>query len=263
MPLPMPARARLPRRLPLIVLVAALAAAGGRFSAAAQDPPASPAGGTPAPGQTTVIAQERFALPNRTAGWSVTRLAANVEEPDDPEQFFAGYLLADTVPVRVLPEDGDPVTIEPGGAYAIADQTELKVVSAESTTGSLYALTVAEAAVVREALGGTFEIDRGDYDLTLFGGALAPGGSATLQATDFPAVVLVTLGQASFQTDTAEPVTLTPGNGFGFSGTGTLSAGETNGLVFVAITISTPDQPPATPAVALAALAAQQSAPPG
>jgi hypothetical protein len=244
----------MPRRLPLIVLIAALAAAGGGFSAAAQDSPATPAaGGTPAPGQTTIIAQERFALPNRTAGWNVTRLAANVEEPDEPEQFFAGYLLADSLAVRVLPEDGDPVTIEPGQAYAIADRTELKVVSAGSTAGGLYALTVADAAVVREALGGTFEVDRGDYDLTLFGGALEPGGSATLQATDFPAVVLVTLGQADFQAESAEPVTLTTGNAFGFSGTGTLSAGETSGLVFVAITISTPDQPPATPAIASAA----------
>jgi len=251
MPLPMRARARLPRRLPLIVLVAALAAAGGRCSAAAQEPPGTPAAdGARASGQITVIAQERFALPNRTAGWNVTRLSAAVEEPDDPERFFAGYLLADADAVRVLPEDGDPVTVEPGQAYAIADETELKVVSAGSTAGGLYALTVADVAVVREALGGPFEIDRGDYDLTLFGGALEPGGSATLQATDFPAVVLVTLGEAGFQTGTAEPVTLTPGNGFGFSGTGTLRAGETNGLVFVAITISTPDQTPATPAVA-------------
>ena len=252
MPLPMPARARMPRRLFLIVLVVALAAAGGRFAAATQDSPAAdgtPAGGTPAPGRATILAQERFALPNRTAGWNVTRLNATVEEPDEPAEFFAGYLLADVAAVRVLPEDGDPVTIEPGQTYAIADETELKVVSAGSTGVSLYALTVAEAAVVREALGGTFEIDRGDYDLTLFGGALEPGGSATLQSTEFPAVVLVTSGQAGFQSDTGQQVSLTSGNPFGFSGTGTLSAGESSGFVFVAIAISRPDQPPATPVI--------------
>jgi hypothetical protein len=247
MPLPMPARARTPYHVLLAVLVVTLAAAGGRSSAASQGSPA--AVGTPAPGQTTIIAQERFALPNRTAGWNVTKLNATVEEPDDPAQFFAGYLLADTAAVRVLPEDGDPVTIEAGQAYAIADETDLKVVSAGSTGVSLYALTVAEAAVVREALGGTFEIDRGDYDLTLFAGALNPGGSATLQATEFPAVVLVTVGQAGFHAEPAEPVTLTSGNPFGFSGTGTLTAEGTGGLIFVAITISTPDQPPATPVI--------------
>jgi hypothetical protein len=249
MSLPIVARARVPRRLALMAPFAALAAVSGRFSVAAQDSSATAASGTPLPGQTKVIAQEGFALPNRTAGWNVTRLSASVEEPDDPERFFAGYLLADSIAVRVLPEDDDPVTIEPGQAYAIADETELKVVSAESTAGGLFALTVSDAAVVREALGGVFEIDRGDYDLTLFGGGLEPGGSATLQATEFPAVVLLTIGEASFQTEAGEPVTLTPGNAFGFSGTGTLNAPETNGLVFVAITISTPDQPPATPVI--------------
>ncbi|MEA2531724.1 MAG: hypothetical protein QOG89_3368 [Thermomicrobiales bacterium] len=224
--------------LALAGLVLAIpAAAGHAFQAADLEEP------SPAQGHAGVIAQGVARMPRMPAAWRVVEREAPpapAEARDD--DLGLAFVLADKAAI-FLRAGGERYRLAPGEAFLIEDGDEPGVSGLGKRSAGFYSLELVSVAEVDRPASGRlvfrsegFEVTGRDFDIDLVRDVLARDETAQLKDTEYPVLVLVTVGTLKLEAGDDKPVELAVGEAAAFDGDLRLTS-ATGSSAFVAVVI--------------------------
>ncbi|HRA48905.1 MAG TPA: hypothetical protein PK819_12620, partial [Thermomicrobiales bacterium] len=199
-----------------------------------------------------VIAQGLTAPPAENSAWRVvqqkipTRLDA---VPSVRLQSSVGFLLSDDVDIFVVDQRTKLRSrLAPGQAQFVQTGANQTWASLATKAGTAYTLELVDRDVAKVAPGGeviytsgSFTTPLGDYDLDLIRSEVAAGDKATIPASSYPMLILVTSGSATITSAKHDdPIRLKAGQASVAKGDITIKPRGDKPVTFVAAVLGDP-----------------------